>query len=260
MFKRVATILFVSGLLASAGGCGVMHALVYEPFGPGRLCDPTHCEDGSCGTCSTCAAPTDDCSCGTAEPARGAPCGPAVRGRWCRVHRVANCRVCADPCDSGDSCASGDACGGPDCGGCDYCRPGPLTWLFRMIGCGTFRCGSCGPRYWGDWYGDPPDCCDPCDNHGNFTAGRQGCSSCGGTVESGPVAARPATCSHCGQPVVGAAARPVARTVAKVVRPTAPARGYSSAPRILSQTDRAVGAAEDEGTPHLAQPRRAVSR
>ena len=42
----------------------------------------------------------------------------------------------------------------------------PCTW------CGP----SCGERYWGDFYSDPPDCWDPCDCHGNFTGG--GCHSC----------------------------------------------------------------------------------
>jgi hypothetical protein len=41
-------------------------------------------------------------------------------------------------------------------------------------------CGpSCGERYWGDFYSDPPDCWDPCDHCGNYTGG--GCHNCGGS-------------------------------------------------------------------------------
>ena len=54
--------------------------------------------------------------------------------------------------------------------------------------------GSCGQyRYWGDFYGDPPDICDPCDDCGNFTGG--GCQRRrlprGGTVRQGG-------CPNCG--------------------------------------------------------------
>jgi hypothetical protein len=233
MIQRGALVLLVFGLLASAGGCGVFHALVYEPFGPNGLCDTTHCRDGSCGSCAACAGPAEE-SCGAEVP----------RGRWCRVHRVFGCRACASACDS---------CGEP-CGGVRDCyRPGPLTWLFGLFRCGTF-CGSgCGERYWGDWYGDPPDCCDPCDNCGNFTGGSQGRSGYGGAApEYAAAPARQATCSSCGQPV--------ARASARTARPAAAASSSTYAPRVISQTDRAVRPVEDEEAPHLAQPRRAVPR
>ena len=52
-------------------------------------------------------------------------------------------------------------------------------------------CGpNCGQRYWGDFYGDPPDCWDPCDGHGNYTGGC-GCQTCGG-VQGGEVSEGPA--------------------------------------------------------------------
>jgi hypothetical protein len=232
MVQRAAIVLFVGGLLASAGGCGVIHALVYEPFGPNSLCDATHCDDGSCGSCAASVGPEEEAGCGAA----------VVRGRWCRVHRVFGCRVCADACES---------CGEP-CGEVYDCRrPGPLTWLFGLLRCATF-CGSgCGPRYWGDWYGDPPDCCDPCDNYGNFTGGSGGgCSNCGGAPQYAAAGARAATCSSCGQPI--------ARATAKSAKVAATAYSRSRAPRIISQTDRAVNPAEDDDTPHLARPRRAV--
>ena len=236
MIQRAAMILLVGGLLASAGGCGVVHTLVYEPFGPNRLCDATHCDDGSCGSCAACTSCGEEAGCGVAVP----------RGRWCRMHRVFGCRVCADACD---------ACGDPGCDAYDCRRPGPLTSLFGFLRCGAF-CGSgCGERYWGDWYGDPPDCCDPCDNCGNFTGGANGrstggCSSCGGEPEYAARSARPSTCSSCGQEI--------ARSPAKPTRAAATAHSPSRAPRIISQTDRAVNPVAAHDTPHLAQPRRAV--
>ena len=236
MIQRAAIILFVGGLLASAGGCGVIHALVYEPFGPNSLCDATHCQDGSCGSCAACVAPAEEAGCGVAT-------GP--RGPRCRVHRVFGCRVCANACEP-----CGETCGDVyDCR-----RPGPLTWLFGFLRCGTFGGSGCGPRYWGDWYGDPPDGCDPCDNYGNFTGGTNGgCSSCGGGApQYAAGGARAATCSSCGQPI--------ARTPAKSAKAAATAYSSSRAPRIVSQTDRAVNPADAEETPHLAQPRRAAPR
>jgi hypothetical protein len=39
---------------------------------------------------------------------------------------------------------------------------------------------SCGERYWGDFYSDPPDCWDPCDCHGNYNGGGQRNCGCNG--------------------------------------------------------------------------------
>jgi hypothetical protein len=45
---------------------------------------------------------------------------------------------------------------------------------------GDCWCGrTCGERYWGDFYSDPPDCWDPCDCYGNYT-GFAGKTSCRG--------------------------------------------------------------------------------
>jgi hypothetical protein len=41
-----------------------------------------------------------------------------------------------------------------------------LPWLRRDKICGK----GCSEIYWGEWYSDPPDCCDPCDQcHGCWT-------------------------------------------------------------------------------------------
>ncbi len=71
------------------------------------------------------------------------------------------CQQCCDPC--------GDPCGyyGP------YHHHGVLTFLGRIFSPYGWYGRSCGERYWGDFYGDPPDCHDPCDRCGNFT-GRMG--------------------------------------------------------------------------------------
>lgn len=47
-------------------------------------------------------------------------------------------------------------------------RPGPLAWLWRLLGVGRgYPCPDCGPRYWGDWGGDPAGC-EACDDYGQW--------------------------------------------------------------------------------------------
>jgi hypothetical protein len=66
---------------------------------------------------------------------------------------------------------------------------GPFTWVFALFTPRSWCGRGCGDRYWGDFYGDPPDCWDPCDGYGNFTGG---CNSCGTAPTRGG-------CSDCGQ-------------------------------------------------------------
>jgi hypothetical protein len=61
------------------------------------------------------------------------------------------------------------------CASCDGdCGPGgcvgytPLGWLKNRLTCG----GGCGELYIGEWHYDPPDACDPCDDHGNWIGPR----------------------------------------------------------------------------------------
>ncbi|MEE8451131.1 MAG: hypothetical protein V3R99_04420 [Thermoguttaceae bacterium] len=71
-------------------------------------------------------------------------------------------------------------------GSCGYCADpgapcGPLSFVHSLFHAPSWDCGSCGERYWGDFHGDPPECCDPCDRCGNFTgAAMDGCNSCNG--------------------------------------------------------------------------------
>ena len=124
---------------------------------------------GGCGDCGI----IDDCSscgggsCGIAAPACGCDsCGPSC---GCDTFSGGCASFCGDGCI--DGCAS---YGSWNCG--ESCCPRgpamgtPFQWLRYNLGCG----GGCGDMYWGEWISDPPDCCDPCDNHGNWT----GCQSC----------------------------------------------------------------------------------
>ena len=65
------------------------------------------------------------------------------------------CTHCASA-DEATGCA--DACGNGCNGGC---RPGLVDRL-----CG---CTGCGELYWCEWYNSPPQLCQPCDCHGNYT-------------------------------------------------------------------------------------------
>lgn len=56
---------------------------------------------------------------------------------------------------------------GEEMGVVEY-HPGPLSWLWRLLGIGRgFPCDDCGPRYWGDWGGDIAGC-EACDDYGQW--------------------------------------------------------------------------------------------
>ena len=80
-----------------------------------------------------------------------------------------------DPCVKG--CGGGDCHDGTCHGGghakCDSCggaKPRIGSWINSKLSCGS----ACGEVYWDEWISDPPDCCDPCDDCGNFV-GPQAC-------------------------------------------------------------------------------------
>jgi hypothetical protein len=62
----------------------------------------------------------------------------------------------------------GPGIGCNDCG-VAACEPG--------CGCGAGCSSGCGEVYWGEWTNHPPDCCDPCDNYGNYV-GDACCDPC----------------------------------------------------------------------------------
>jgi hypothetical protein len=88
----------------------------------------------------------------------------------------------------------GDACRPQTCHDKTYC--GPLTPIFALLTRDCWMGSGCGERYWGDFYGDPPDACDPCDRCGNYT-GRSSSWSGGGVVTG----SKPCNCGG-GQTVV----------------------------------------------------------
>ena len=208
MMKRAAFLLLTAGLLSTTSGCGVIHALIYCPFGDGGpVLRQGCCCEGPCGpTCGprgACQAP-----CGPAcGPTCGPTCGPACGPACAPTCGPACVPTCGPAC--GPTCGSCEAPCGPACGPCscavcgphraccdgDCCNGGgvhPLRWL-----CGLFDwhcdCG-CGEKYWGDW-SDPPDCRDPCDRCGHYV-GRGGCN---GGCAPGP--AYPAGAIEYGPPI-----------------------------------------------------------
>jgi len=68
-------------------------------------------------------------------------CGPVAPG-------PAPCETCASECATPDP----------------YCGHTVTGVLRRMVTCNA----GCGRMYWGEWSYDPPDACDPCNNHGDF--------------------------------------------------------------------------------------------
>ena len=78
---------------------------------------------------------------------------------------------------SGCACTHSSMYGG-GCGatGCDDCG---VASCEPACGCGVETCSSgCGEVYWGEWTNNPPDCCDPCNNCGDFTGGGGCCDPC----------------------------------------------------------------------------------
>lgn len=97
----------------------------------------------------------------------------------------------------GCCCLDHGPCGpcGPLAGGCGSCGgcgvapyrvggrlPGAVYhWANRRLSCGA----GCGPVYWHEWMMDPPACCDPCDDCGNWVG--HGCGACYGSGPRRPV-------------------------------------------------------------------------
>jgi hypothetical protein len=197
--RRVLQASFVATMVVMMSGCCEFDRFVHSPFGPGTLCDPTHCgacgcDPCECGPCDTvsCAGPCGRSCYGGFGPSWG--CGPAN----CCEPQCGPGAGCGDACGltsgCGTGCGCGNACGcgpcGDECPGgctCGCCGPGPLYYAARLFhplrwfGCYN---NGCGEMYWGDFHGDPPDCCDPCDRMGNFTGSTSGvcgggCRDCG---------------------------------------------------------------------------------
>jgi hypothetical protein len=157
-----------------------------DAFGTRACCS----SDAGCGCEASCAS-EPGCGCGES-------CG--VDGRRFAGETWTCCRECGPPiCEcTGQHRAGGGSCGGA-CGCGDACEPGcgcePACGCDRAGGCQGRNCkgtfggiffGSCcgrviccvdkfcgctgcdGELYWNEWHNDPPKCCDPCDQCGNW--------------------------------------------------------------------------------------------
>lgn len=171
MTKRIILLGLASVLLAGSTGCGLLRGLLWRPLGSGTMCNTEHCVTGY-------------------GSMRGAECGPPGPA------------ACAGDCDPTCGPVRETPCAAPRgpmhgrgrCG-----RRGPLSLVVGLLH-GPSWCGpGCGEIYWGDFHGDPPDGCDPCDRCGNFTGVHvKGCvSGCGGGCYGGgpPSAYAPAVAS-----------------------------------------------------------------
>ncbi|TWU33023.1 hypothetical protein [Novipirellula artificiosorum] len=69
-------------------------------------------------------------------------------------------------------CVGPMACGPMGCESGGAC--GPIAWGAACGGCG--ECEGCGELYVDPWINEPADCCDPCDQCGNYNG--QSCGKC----------------------------------------------------------------------------------
>jgi len=183
----------------------------------------------------------------------------------------------APACESGCTTTECDPC--DPCGSCyygHYSPFGPLAAVFRLFRPVAWVGPSCGERYWGDYYSEPPDCCDPCDCHGNFTGMQMGpcrngsagvCADCARTCghsNGGGYPANPGLVQR--QPVQKLMGRPVVhqRPNGYLLRSPAGTASLSPdtasryAPRVISIDDRVVG--EPSPNPTMATRRLEAAR
>ncbi len=145
----------------------------------------------------------------------------AVPGRYCGEVPLGGPGVCTT-----GSCGAGGCLGCSD--GVVVERPGLLTGVFRVLGIGP-SCGDCGPRYWGDWGGEPARC-EACDDYGNWTGGgvlhsRSVPSDFPAAVEFVPDSA---ACPHCRHSASQGGVRVAPPSVESDPRAMAAARGRAN--------------------------------
>jgi len=144
--------------------------------------------------------------------------------------------ICGSPCGGEvTGCATPTTCG--DCGACDDCiaEPAPCCSPNACFGPGSlfrpfFGCnGGCGELYWSEWFSDPPEHCEPCDNYGNWVGtgccvprlGRIWSGLWGQPCYRGPGRCAPGMTTGCGSPMCCEAG------------PTVPGEPVMPAPRIV---------------------------
>jgi hypothetical protein len=114
-----------------------------------------------------------------------------MMARWILPILVSSLIVGSGCCCVPNQCGPCGTYGGASCiclprpivweGGCNECAPPGQSCGDCCFECGLFpflrrglTCGKgCGEVYVSEWISDPPDCCDPCDQCGNWT-GPQG--------------------------------------------------------------------------------------
>jgi len=166
-----------AGCAAVGPGCGGVVGCGVEPgcgLDPGCACGSScgvagysyagqkYCGDGGCGPCkpliNVCTGP---CSCGVAcEP--GCGCEPG-----CAVEPGCGVGACGDVCGPGP-CGCGPV--GENLAFGLHAIGSEFRRLLSPLGicCPNGGCGGCGELYWSEWHSDPPACCDPCDDCGNW--------------------------------------------------------------------------------------------
>lgn len=183
-------------------------------------------------------------------------CNPCGQGCF---DYAPNCGASCGYCGTCSSCSPCDVgCGAP-------CSGGPVRWALGVLGFRCFGCcNGCGEEYWGDWCSSPPDCCDPCDQCGNYVGGYSsgggGCSSCAGggghvneAYSGAPRSARPVASK-------ATATRHVASAPRRMPVQANAAPKASDEPQILSETDEAIQPAADAPQYQANAPHRAPAR
>ena len=164
--KRLILFCLLGGLLTTNIGCGLLQSVFcYRPCLSSGDCMPGvmgECRDEGCGpTCGPMDRPVRAPAYGARRARVVADCGGPCLGAPSR-----SCSPCDDPCM--------DPCGETCYGRCWH--RGPLSCIFALLTPTSWWGPSCGERYWGDFYSDPPDCWDPCDGYGNYEGrGGYGC-------------------------------------------------------------------------------------
>jgi|GEM_PF-2915689 len=133
MVKQVLVLGTAAALALAATGCGVFHAAIYAPYGPGGGPNMEYSPTGEWYSATGCGL---SCGRGVAACYRPSRCGPTM------------------------ACAQADC---SDCGPYTDGHCGPLTLVFALFRHHCFWGAGCGGRYYGEWLSDPPDCADPCD-------------------------------------------------------------------------------------------------
>jgi hypothetical protein len=146
-------------------GCGV--PCCHHPSMGGQTWD---CCDGEGPKLCYCTGPCGECChrgcCGCIARwwhGDGCGCAACCGEAACGCENTCGCEPC---CDAGCGC---EPCCATECAPC-YVSPCKALWN-ALCGCSGCDC----ELYWSEWHNDPPRCCDPCDQCGNWIGPGEGC-------------------------------------------------------------------------------------